>query len=154
MIGLLTQRVYLRNPYRNELERYIRLAKRHRNDRKRRALHARGWWLSVSRSYRPQSRFLPKELGRCHHEIAEDCREERRSALGLLVAGSTSLSPSDRLSSVTRDPQSREKLGTRIDPLSTKPKFLVVIAAAGGSQHCRRNARGSGIRKRVPMRFV
>ncbi len=27
VIGLLTQRVYLRNPYRNELERYVRLAK-------------------------------------------------------------------------------------------------------------------------------
>lgn len=27
VIGLLTQRVFLRNPYRNELERYVRLAK-------------------------------------------------------------------------------------------------------------------------------
>lgn len=61
-------------------------------------------------------------------------RREALSALGLLAAGSTSLSSfliGCRQSLET--PQSREKLGTRIDPLSTKPKFLVVIAAAGGA---------------------
>lgn len=61
-------------------------------------------------------------------------RREALSALGLLAAGSTSLAPFLTSCRQTQEtPQSREQIGTRIDPLGNPPKFLVVIAASGGA---------------------
>lgn len=61
-------------------------------------------------------------------------RREALKALSMAAAGSTLLGPlliGCRQSVET--PESREKLGFRIDPLGSKPKFLVVIAATGGA---------------------
>lgn len=61
-------------------------------------------------------------------------RREMLSALSLAAAGSTSLAPF--LSGCRQNletPESNEKLGARRDALDGKPKFLIVVGAAGGA---------------------
>ena len=61
-------------------------------------------------------------------------RREMLHALSLAAAGSTTLAPF--LSGCRRSletPESLERLGGRRDALDGKPRFLVVISAAGGA---------------------
>lgn len=61
-------------------------------------------------------------------------RREALKAMSLLAAGSTTLG--SFLSGCRQSletPASREAVGMRFDPLTGKPKFLIVIAAAGGA---------------------
>lgn len=61
-------------------------------------------------------------------------RREMLQALSLCAAGSTTLAPFLAGCRSSLDtPESLEKLGARRDPLDGKPKFLVVISAAGGA---------------------
>lgn len=61
-------------------------------------------------------------------------RREILQALSLCAAGSTTLAPFlSGCRSSLETPESRERVGGRRDALDGKPKFLVVISAAGGA---------------------